>query len=40
MKVVPVPLSRSRDFPAMRLAEFHAACERARHLMRAAGFVE
>ncbi|HJU16108.1 MAG TPA: ABC transporter ATP-binding protein [Stellaceae bacterium] len=40
MDVVPVPLPRPRDFSAMRRAEFHTACERVRHLMSAAGFIE
>ena len=40
MEVVPVRLPRPRDFSAMRVAEFHAACDRVRQLMNAAGFTE
>ena len=40
MEIVPVRLSRPRDFSAMRVAEFHAACDRVRQLMNAAGFTE
>jgi NitT/TauT family transport system ATP-binding protein len=38
MEIVPVPLPRPRNFSVMRAPEFHAACERVRELMNAAGF--
>ena len=40
MEIVPVPLPRPRDFSAMRVAQFHTACDRVRQLMNAAGFTE
>jgi NitT/TauT family transport system ATP-binding protein len=40
MEIVPVPLPRPRDFSAMRVAQFHNACDRVRQLMNAAGFTE
>jgi NitT/TauT family transport system ATP-binding protein len=40
MEIVPVPLPRPRDFSALRLPEFHTACDRVRELMNAAGLTE
>jgi NitT/TauT family transport system ATP-binding protein len=40
MEIVPVTLSRPRNFTAMRIPEFHTACDRVRQLMNAAGFTE
>lgn len=40
MEVVPVPLSRPRDFSVMREPAFHTACDRVRTLMNAAGLTE
>jgi len=40
MEIVPVPLTRPRDFSVMRMPEFHTACEHVRKLMSAAGFTE
>lgn len=40
MEIVDVPLSRPRDFSAMRVPEFYSACDRVRRLMNAAGFTE
>ena len=40
MEIVPVRLPRPRDFSALRVPEFHIACDRVRELMNAAGFTE
>ena len=40
MEIVPVRLARPRNFSALRVPEFHVACDRVRELMNAAGFTE